>query len=52
VGSIDLFKNELESEFWKNFLFQNDLTSFKLKLNANEYIAIQNTLFPRIGEQR
>jgi hypothetical protein len=47
-----LFKNELESEFWKKFLFQNDLTSFKLKLNISEYIAIQNTIFPRISERR
>jgi hypothetical protein len=51
VGSFNLFKNELESEFNKTFLNENDLVSFKLKLNANEYVAIQNTLFPNMGER-
>jgi hypothetical protein len=50
TGSIDLFKNKLENAPYKTFSNENDLVSFKLKLNVNEFIAIQSTLFPVISE--
>jgi hypothetical protein len=50
VGSVNLLKIQLESEFYNSFLNENDKVSFKLKLNASEFVAMQNQLFPNMGE--
>lgn len=50
MGSFDIFKNQFENEYTKEYYTQNAMVSFKLKLNPSEYIILQNKLFPRIGE--
>lgn len=50
MGDFSIFKNQFENEYCSGYYSANSVVDFKLKINVQEYIMIQNILFPVLLE--
>ena len=48
ITDVGVFIKEMEGEYSKNFYSENSIIHFKLKVNYNEFILLQNVLIPQL----
>jgi len=49
IENFTVFKHRFETEYVKDYFTNNSTVSFKLKVNAKEFIMLQNVLIPKLG---